>query len=88
MAITVSMANLFLYCYFGKMATDSYLKMTKSLYESNWIDHPVQLQKYLILMIGNMQRPLYYHGFGIAKLNLETYTTVSHFIRTNAKYSN
>lgn len=76
MAISVSMANLFLYCFYGKMATESYERMAMCLYESNWIEQPIHLQKYFILMIGNMQRPLYYHGFGIAVLNLKTFTTV------------
>lgn len=66
----------FLYCYFGKSATDSYAKMADRLFESDWQKLPIELQKYLILMIANMQRPLYYHGFGIAALDLETFIKV------------
>lgn len=61
----------FLYCYFGKSATDSY-----------WQKLPIELQKYLILMIANMQRPLYYHGFGIAVLDLETFIKVKEWRKT------
>lgn len=69
-------ANLFVYCFFGKLATDSYGEMATCLFESNWQVLPIDLRKYLILMIGNAQRPLYYHGFKIAVLNLETFLKV------------
>lgn len=75
----VATANLFLYCFFGAMATESYEQMAECLYKSKWYGRPTHLQKYFIIMIGNMQRPLYYHGFGLAILNLQTYSTVNSF---------
>lgn len=81
-AIFISVGNLFLYCYFGANATHSYEKMIDSLYNTNWEDLSVKLQKYFILMIANAQQPSYYHGFGVAILNLGTFTKVSeHSIR-------
>lgn len=68
---------MFVYCYFGKIATESYAKMSDCLFESNWPEKPVKLQKYFILMIGNAQRPLEYHGFGLAVLKLETFANVN-----------
>lgn len=52
-------------------------KMAECLYETNWQDLSVDLQKYSILMISNMQKPRFHHGFGVAVLNLETFTQVS-----------
>lgn len=75
----VATANLFLYCFFGAMATESYEQMAECLYKSKWYERPTHLQKYFIIMIGNMQRPLCYHGFGLAILNLQTYSTVNSF---------
>lgn len=72
-----SLSYLFLYCYFGKLATESFQKMTDCMFESNWQELPINLQKYLILMIANMQRPLHYHGSRIAVLNLVSFTKVS-----------
>lgn len=69
-------ANPFLYCFYGKNSTDCYAKMADLLFESDWQNLPTDLQKYFILMIGNMHRPLYYHGFGIAVLDLETFRKV------------
>lgn len=70
------MITLFVYCYFGRIATDSFLSMSDIVYESNWLNLCVDLQKDIVVVIGNMNRPLYYHGFGIAILNLETYAKV------------
>lgn len=67
---------LFVYCYYGKIATDSFIAMSDCLYESNWHNLPIHLQKYFIIMITNAQRKLYYHGFGILFLNLETFSAV------------
>lgn len=76
-AYVVNASNLFIYCYFGKIATDSYDGMAHSLYESNWQALPIDLQKCLVLMIGNMQRPVHYHGSGVVMLNLEIFLQVT-----------
>lgn len=77
MAVMISISDLFFYCYFGRLATESYEKLADCLFESNWLDLTIELQKYLALMIANMQKPLYYHGFGVANLDLETFKKVS-----------
>lgn len=81
-ATTVSSSNLFIYCYFGKLATESYQKMADCLYDdNNWWLLPIELQKYFLLMNNNMQKLLFYHGFDVAVLNLETFSQVSKIIR-------
>lgn len=67
----------FMYCYFGKNSSDCYANMGDRLYETNWQHIPIDLQKYFIIIIGNMQRPLYYHGFQIFTVNLETFQQVT-----------
>lgn len=42
-----------------------------------WHKLPTELQKYFILMIRNMQKPLYYHGFEVARLDLQMFSKVS-----------
>lgn len=73
----VSICNLFVYCYYGKLATDSYAQFNNCFYNANWQDLSNGLQKYFIVMMANAQLPLQYHGLGIAILNLETFTRVS-----------
>lgn len=50
--------------------------MADLLFESEWQCLPVNLQKYVIVMIADMQRPVYYHGFEVAILDLETFSKV------------
>lgn len=75
--LVVFLSNLFLHCYFGELATESYDKMAESLNDINWTELPIETQKYIILMTANMQRPLHYHGFNVAVLDLKTFSTVS-----------
>lgn len=58
------------------MATGYFERMADSMYDSNWHEIPVRMQKYVVVMITNMQRLIQYHGFGIAVLNLETFCKV------------
>lgn len=79
-----SLTNLALYCYFGRLTTDNYLQFSKCAYElTNWYELPVELQKYLILVISNANKPLYYNGLGIMSLKMETLTGVSTSIIIN-----
>lgn len=50
--------------------------MADCLYECNWLELSPELQKYLVIVIRNIQKPIYYHGFGVAVLNLVTFNAV------------
>lgn len=77
MGAIISMSNLFIYCYFGRLTTDSFGEMSECLYyDLNWFKLPIKLQKYLVVIIANMQKPVYYHGFEFAILNLRTFIKV------------
>lgn len=73
---SVGVLDLFLYCFFGKLTVESYEKIADCLFESDWQDCHTELQKFLIVMIGNAQRPIFYNGFGFTVLNLETFCRV------------
>ena len=73
--LTVSILNF--YFYFGNIATESYERMCDSVFEMNWQKLPLRLQKYVVIMIANMQKPLYYHGFQIVNLEFVTFAGVS-----------
>lgn len=77
MTVCAGMVNMFMYCYFGKLATESFENMSDCIYDMNWQELPISLQKYIVIMIMNMQKTLYYHGFEVAILNLNTYLHVS-----------
>lgn len=78
LASSSSLSNLFIYCYFGKLATECFEQMSDCLYyDFGWHDLPIGLQKYLVVMIENMQKPIYYHGFRFAVLDLRTFIQVT-----------
>lgn len=88
MIATISgMGTLFLYCFFGVLATESFEKMAVALYESKWPDLPVALQKHLIVMIMDMQKPIRYHGFAVVDLDMKTFIKVksTKFVRWKKK---
>lgn len=76
MSLLVSGANLYCYCHWGNRTTSDYTKITRILFEWNWNEQPVELQKFIKIMIGNAQRPHFYHGSRLFHLNLETYLKV------------
>lgn len=76
-ALLIGFSNLFVYCYFGKLSTESFEKMSNCVNESNWHELSIDLQKYFVLIIQNIQRPVFYHGSKLIVLNLETFTGVS-----------
>lgn len=75
-ALSTSGLSLLLFCFFGKMATESYERMSISLFESDWKNLSIYLQKYVLLMIRNSQIPLCYHAFRVINLDLETFSKV------------
>ena len=77
MGLLMSVLNLCVYCYFGILATESNDKMSDCVYNLKWQNFPLRLQKYVILMITDMQITMYYHGFEVAVLNLNTFQSVS-----------
>lgn len=70
------MGTLFMFCYFGKLSTTSFEDMADCLYENNWYKWSIESQKCVQIMIQIAQRPIYYHGFRVCILNLETFTKV------------
>lgn len=50
--------------------------MADCLYNAKWYELTCGMQKDVMFLIQNMQRPIYYHGFGIIVLNLETFIKV------------
>lgn len=74
-AISSSSITMFIFCYFGKMATDAYFSYGDYAYEAKWYTIPVKNQNYFRLIILIAQQPLCYEGLGII-LNLQTFSAV------------
>lgn len=73
------------YCFFGKLTTESFAQMCDCIYDLNWLHLSVGLQKSIILMIASMQEPMFYHGFKIVTLDLNTLVRVSRINQVNGE---
>lgn len=67
---------MYIYCYYGHVAAQSFAGYADCVYESKWYKMPIQHQKHIRFMIQNAHRPIFYDGLGMMFLNLETYTKV------------
>lgn len=76
MAISSSICAMYLYCYFGQVSSESFEQMADILFDTNWPDLSVPMQKYIVIMIANMQKPLHFHGFRMVNLDLKTFINV------------
>lgn len=85
---TIGMCILLPMCYFGKLATESFEEMSDCVYHDIiWNGATLELQKFITLMIANLQRPLHYHGCHIVELNLNTFLSVSLIISNDPIWS-
>lgn len=73
----IGMSTILLYCYYGKLASDSYVEMSDCVFDMNWHEQPSELQKYFVLIIQHMQKTVYYHGFDMVTLDLRTFIKVN-----------
>lgn len=73
------------YSYFGELASESYSRMCNCVFVNlNWCKFPIELQKYILFMVMNMQKPISYYGFRYITLDLETFA-LSFFCRNVGK---
>lgn len=76
MTVLGSGLNLFIYYYAAHNSTDCYIKLADILFESNWIELPNDLQKFVLLIILEAKNPIFYSAYSFADSNLETYVKV------------
>lgn len=77
-SLSVGTGSLYLFCYFGKLATESFENISNCIDNASWQHFDIELKKYVIFMIKNAQRSLHFHGYVMLVLNLETFTYVQY----------
>lgn len=78
--VFVSCSNLYLYTYGGRSTIDI-LSYPDLLFESAWFTLPTEMQKLIVIIIANAQSPIHYHGFGVARLNLDKFCAVKFILK-------
>lgn len=66
-----------IFCYFANSTTDRVAAIGEAAYDLNWFDHPVEMQKYMILIIGRSQEPAHFSGLNLIRCTLEVFGKVN-----------
>lgn len=66
-------------CYFANFATDQVTAIGNTLYNSNWFEYTIDVQKYVILMIARSQEAIHFTGFNLFPCTLEMLGKVKTF---------
>lgn len=64
------------FCYFGDMASNRLSSIGLAVYAANWYDYPVQLQRFIVLMISRSGKPAYFNAFDVINCSLEVFGKV------------
>lgn len=67
----------YLFCHFANLTTDRVLAIGNVIYDLNWIDYPVNMRKYIILLIARSQQPIIFSGLYLFPCTLEVFGLVS-----------
>lgn len=66
----------FLLCHFGTFAIERIRSIDLIAYNTNWLDYPLDLRKYIILMNGQTRSQIRFNGFNLITCNLEIFAKV------------
>lgn len=66
----------YLLCYFGEIVTEAFAKLHFSIYERSWYLYPLDLRRYMVLMILATETPIYFNGFGPLQCSCEAFKKV------------
>lgn len=69
--------SVLLLCWVGSHITDNFVRIAGISYESLWYKFPIDLQKFMRLIIADAHRPVVFQGLGIIDLNFVAFTKVS-----------
>lgn len=64
------------FCHFGNSASDHVSDIGDIAYGLNWYEHPVEMQKYLILIIARSNECVEFSGFQLVACSMEMFGNV------------
>lgn len=69
-----------LFCLFATNASIRLSSMATVAYDMNWYMYPVDSQKFMTLIIGRSQEPVYFTGFSFIRCTLEIFGKVYKYV--------
>lgn len=76
LAICMSFGTIFVYSFTGSLVTSSLLQCADDTYDVLWYRFPANVQKILIIILMEAQKPLRFHAYKIAYMNFEIFMKV------------
>lgn len=67
----------YFYCNSASLTIDRISDIQNTIYDLPWYDMPLETRKYLILIMGKSQNPIYFMGYGLIRCTLENFGKVS-----------
>lgn len=71
----------FVFCYNANLATDHVSAIGYVAYSLNWFEHPVEMQKYLILIVARAHERVHFTGLHLIVCSIEVFGKVRQFKR-------
>lgn len=62
---------LMVLCFFGEYVTTSFAMISKTIVETEWNEYPIQMQKMLLTILIDVQRPVHIKAFKNLRCNHE-----------------
>lgn len=75
--ITCSLVFLLIHCFYANFVTQYLDSVSDKMNESNWHMYPVNLQKYLLVILARTQWELNFTGFGFFRCSVEIFGKVN-----------
>lgn len=63
-------------CYFANMTSDLVTHTSYAAFESDWYTYPMDIQKFIILIVRRAQNPVKFKGLNVIDCTVETYGKV------------
>lgn len=76
-SLAVIAAHISAFCYFGEMTTSKFEELPESIYQSKWYEYPLEIQKYITLVLAHTQQPFHFSGYFVSSCTLHTYKEVA-----------
>lgn len=88
LCLVCSLMWSFLFCYFANVATDHVSDIGDVAYNNlNWFEHPVDMQKYLILIVARSHERVDFTGVHLIVCSIEVFGKVRQFIKSKKNNS-
>lgn len=73
----------YLLCYFASSAIDRISNIQRCVYDLNWYNFSPELQKFIILIMAQSQRRIYFDGLNLIRCTLATFWKVTFYLIIN-----